>query len=239
MVVDNCKLCSQCKQNLSVDLFYKVNRKTGDGYSGYCKTCTSDRALAWQKDNPAADRAIRERRNKKVSETRHLLTEEQKQKLRDNQQRCYWGPNYERQKERQRRWKAEQRIKDPETARANAGIQCGRRRCRLKGRQSDLKLADWKLVLAAFDRKCAVCGCAAKYLDMDHVIPIQLGGNNVVGNVVPMCRPCNGQKSQRDPLEFAKLVDWDIVAALHKARVRNSDIPICVNYDLSWFLSVV
>ena len=230
MVKDGCKECPKCSNTLKVEEFYKVNRTTGDGYSGYCRKCTAAKAVEWQKGNPEADKAIRDRREEKLRQLRPLATEEERAERQKKASEYYWGSSLEKNRKRAAAWKAKRRKEDPETVRAECAIQCGKRRCRLKGYPSDLTVEDWRLVLAAFNRSCAICGAKSKYFDMDHVIPIHLGGYNVVGNVVPLCRPCNGEKSRRDPKEFAAYAGWDIEGALRKAKVRESTYPICADH---------
>lgn len=41
--------------------------------------------------------------------------------------------------------------------------------------------------------------------EIDHILPICLGGKNVVGNLQLLCRSCNMRKKALHPLEFARL----------------------------------
>lgn len=49
-----------------------------------------------------------------------------------------------------------------------------------------------------FDNCCAYCG--QKATSVDHVIPINSGGPDVISNLLPSCRPCNSSKGT-NPLE--------------------------------------
>lgn len=40
--------------------------------------------------------------------------------------------------------------------------------------------------------------CARKATAFDHVIPVQLGGKSVEGNLLPVCQPCNSSKGVKD-----------------------------------------
>lgn len=44
---------------------------------------------------------------------------------------------------------------------------------------------------------CAYCGCVLDYKDMqvDHVIPLRLGGADKLNNMLPACRSCNHYKA--------------------------------------------
>ena len=62
-----------------------------------------------------------------------------------------------------------------------------------------------------FDNRCFKCGKLEKSaqeigfppnLCMDHHIPMALGGHLIPGNLVSLCRRCNGLKLDRSPVEF-------------------------------------
>ncbi|MCR1985055.1 HNH endonuclease [Blautia coccoides] len=47
---------------------------------------------------------------------------------------------------------------------------------------------------------CAYCGCELKYEDMqvDHMIPLKIGGTDEMSNMLPSCRSCNHYKATFD-----------------------------------------
>lgn len=53
---------------------------------------------------------------------------------------------------------------------------------------------------------CAYCGCDLKYIDMqvDHVIPLRIGGADELNNMLPACRSCNHYKATFDVEEYRK-----------------------------------
>ena len=50
---------------------------------------------------------------------------------------------------------------------------------------------DWEDILACFGYVCAHCHAKDVKLTLDHVIPLNRGGEHDVENVVPACEPCN------------------------------------------------
>jgi 5-methylcytosine-specific restriction endonuclease McrA len=53
-------------------------------------------------------------------------------------------------------------------------------------------------LLARWRRQSRVCiYCAGPCETVDHVVPLQQGGTNYEGNLVPCCRRCNGSKGAR------------------------------------------
>jgi 5-methylcytosine-specific restriction endonuclease McrA len=69
-----------------------------------------------------------------------------------------------------------------------------------------------------FSNKCYKCGCKND-LVIDHHNPIVLGGHFVPGNLVPLCRTCNGLKRDRDPIQFyteTEIADLEPLLAAQK-----------------------
>jgi ATP adenylyltransferase len=59
-------------------------------------------------------------------------------------------------------------------------------------------------VLTRAKHRCELCGIDAKEkaLDVDHIVPINKGGPNVIENMQALCYTCNSQKSDRDDTDF-------------------------------------
>ena len=59
-------------------------------------------------------------------------------------------------------------------------------------------------VLTGAKHRCELCGISGevKALDVDHIVPINKGGPNVIENMQALCYTCNSQKSDRDDTDF-------------------------------------
>mgnify|MGYP000882079715 CR=1 FL=1 len=226
MVVDNHKTCPRCSQNLHTDNFYKTSRKSGDGFSGYCRACTTQKARDWQKENPEALAKIHAKRYAKFATGELVRTEEQKAGIRAASD-SWRKRNIDKARIVSRESKRRAKERNPELYRAKQAIQFHRRRCEKKGYPSDVTVEDWLALLDVFGRACPFCGGKPAVLDLDHLMPIHLGGYNVVGNIVPICRPCNAQKSRKAPEVFAKEMNIELGPIVDKMRVRTSDHPTC------------
>jgi 5-methylcytosine-specific restriction endonuclease McrA len=82
-----------------------------------------------------------------------------------------------------------------------------RRRARL--REVDVReitLRDISRLTSRYGGLCAYCR-TAPFEDLDHVIPLHLGGRHSIGNLLPACGPCNNSKY------VSLIVEW-------KARLR-------------------
>jgi 5-methylcytosine-specific restriction endonuclease McrA len=59
------------------------------------------------------------------------------------------------------------------------------------------------------DKVCVYCGSNIK-LELDHIIPLKLGGNSLFNNFVLACKRCNTSKSGRDVFEWCKLIGIEV-----------------------------
>jgi len=59
-------------------------------------------------------------------------------------------------------------------------------------------------VLTAAKNRCELCGIHKdeKALDVDHIVPRNKGGPNVIENMQALCYTCNSQKSDKDDTDF-------------------------------------
>lgn len=65
----------------------------------------------------------------------------------------------------------------------------------------------WKELLALYQGCCAYCGVHSTDLTCDHIVPLKLGGDNNIENLVPACRRCNSSKRHKP------LAEWNPVLA--------------------------
>lgn len=86
---------------------------------------------------------------------------------------------------------------------------CARRVHRWRRRASETKAlgsftwSEFMQIARRFDYSCAYCGDKDATLEPEHVIPLSRGGNNSTTNLLPSCRPCNGDKSAQLLHEWA------------------------------------
>lgn len=70
------------------------------------------------------------------------------------------------------------------------------RRARQKAAGGEFTAAEFLALCEQYGNRCLRCGAEGN-LTADHVIPIVRGGSNEIGNIQPLCRPCNSAKSTR------------------------------------------
>jgi predicted nucleic acid-binding Zn ribbon protein len=73
-----------------------------------------------------------------------------------------------------------------------------RRRTREAGTFGEWRWSDFMRIARKFNYCCAYCGEKPDQLEPDHVLPLSLGGPNILANLLPACHLCNSDKSARD-----------------------------------------
>lgn len=62
-------------------------------------------------------------------------------------------------------------------------------------------------ILERFNRRCQMCQCEIGHgigFDLDHRIPLAIGGADEIENLVPLCTPCHRLKTKGDVRDIAK-----------------------------------
>ena len=66
----------------------------------------------------------------------------------------------------------------------------------------------WK-VYHRDDYHCMYCGVVGQPLTCDHFVPMELGGEDDISNLLACCRRCNKEKGDRNPEEFCDSKGYD------------------------------
>lgn len=78
-------------------------------------------------------------------------------------------------------------------------------RARKRGAVGQHTDADVRELLDLQKGRCAMCAKdIRKSFQIDHVLPLALGGSNDRLNIQLLCGPCNASKGPRDPLDVAR-----------------------------------
>jgi 5-methylcytosine-specific restriction protein A len=122
-----------------------------------------------------------------------------------NRQYCYlrWTNNPEQHKANSRAeyWKR------PENGRANSA----NARARAVGITEKISGPQIKLALERQGMKCFFCDDSlSDYYEVDHQIPLKLGGENDLANLQCLCRKCHRAKTTLD-LRMAKSIDVTVL----------------------------
>lgn len=177
------KVCSKCHEAKPLDGFTRDQRKR-DGLQVQCKACDNARRRRYRQANLESDR---------------------------ERQAAYRAANSERIAEYARGWRAENpeygakwRVDNPECmaeygARYRAANPHINRetgyvyRARKFGFEPVVESFTVAEMIAHWGNGERCIYCDGPFEEMDHVIPVGLGGHHVISNVAPSCAPCNRQ----------------------------------------------
>lgn len=173
----NMKTCSRCKEELPLSAFHK-SMTGSQGVQGYCKECKKSVSPKYE-----------DSRRGKRSEYGKAQWEKNK-----------GNPEYH---ERRRRWLEanadEQKRKQSERYQENKQVYAAYRanqRAKDKGCYGILIRSDWEYLITLCAGKCLSCE-SEEYLTLDHINPLDAGGENLIGNVQPLCLRCHMKKGVR------------------------------------------
>jgi len=97
--------------------------------------------------------------------------------------------------------RAEWAIKNREKCKRYALTSAHKRRSKTQGGASSEDLKEWS---DKQEKVCHWCGCnCEENFEIDHYLPIALGGEHETYNFVISCMPCNRKKHAQHPAEFA------------------------------------
>jgi 5-methylcytosine-specific restriction endonuclease McrA len=112
--------------------------------------------------------------------------------------------NQEQHNANSRRWAEKNRTKFRETKR----LSNNRRRAQKHQSGGTHTAADLAEILKAQGNRCSYCRTSFDLVkkQVDHIVPLSLGGTNGRANLQYLCRSCNQSKNARDPITYARLI---------------------------------
>lgn len=213
------KRCSRCNIEKPLTEYYRQARGK-DGLQGYCKLCKRELRAEYRRNHPdrvkIANKKWREknrehsrqysaRYNAENTEKRKVYRVNNRDKYAKNAA-LYRARHPERVKYYTRKW----RDKNP----ANMRAMWQRRRARIAGAAGTHTADEISKLFEKQRHKCYYCHKKlinpftkegkGEIAHLDHVIPLDRGGRNDIGNLVWACQYCNSSKCNKLPHEWAK-----------------------------------
>jgi 5-methylcytosine-specific restriction endonuclease McrA len=187
------KYCKGCNSWKLKNGFYK--RKTAkDGLYGICKNCHNAASRQYHKDN--ADTILGRMRGRYAANP-----EQEKGRSKDYRKnnaekvnkrgRQRYQENADEFREKSSQWRKEHPEKAQEYNRTH--------RARKKGNGGIITAAEWGDLKKKYSYTCLCCKRQEPEikLTLDHVLPIAMGGKNVIENAQPLCLSCNCSKQDK------------------------------------------
>jgi 5-methylcytosine-specific restriction endonuclease McrA len=165
-----------------------LRRERGRRYNIRCAKQHRVAAKKWRQQNPVHATATRRAYQKAHHEQEQARYEAWK--LAHPEEVKTHSRNWARKhpklvKQNLRKWRAANPLK--------AAEQGNRRRARKQGATGTYTAEEF----ATLGSTCLCCGRSDTPMTADHVIPLSKGGSNDIGNIQPLCRPCNSSKGTK------------------------------------------
>lgn len=187
----NCGKCQECKP---LSEFYR----NGSGYQRYCKVCSRIYGLEYNLKN-----------KDKLRERKSAWCLDNPDKVKAQRQRYHRGHSVSILA-RAKKWREENPDRNIaniiEWRDANADkVKASRDRYVERELQNYGRRADRyerKSLIVKLGGRCCCCGLTAPettegWLELDHVIPVSLGGANSIENYQVLCKSCNARKGNK------------------------------------------
>jgi 5-methylcytosine-specific restriction endonuclease McrA len=181
------KKCSKCGETKPFKEFAKAKNKLG--VSSWCLDCGKEYSHQNRLAHPEKIAKYHEKykRNnpEKIKESQGVY---QKTHLEKSREKCrrYYASHKEKFVDKQRNWLKN----NPDYSR----LHVQKYKSAKKGNGGKITDQEWADLCDKYGNKCLRCGKSNVKLTIDHVVPISLGGKNVIENVQPLCLSCNSSK---------------------------------------------
>lgn len=203
------KVCRKCNRCLPASEFY-AKREAKDGLQSRCKTCNRATSREWMANHPDVGKAWAEANPEKVLEKSHRWRANHPDKQRMAMKR-WFEANRERRARYNRNWTnanqekrcLSEKRRDPDKRKARDH----RRRARKKGNGGrGITAADIQTMRTEQKALCAYCGDDMRLVGetLDHVIPLNRGGEHDPTNAKLCCPFCNSSKGSKLLSEWLK-----------------------------------
>jgi 5-methylcytosine-specific restriction endonuclease McrA len=165
-----------------------------------------DRIRRWKKANREkvleGQKKYRERNKEILKEKNKKYVEENKEKRLETTKK-YRDANREKMQEYNRQYREEHKEElreyyltsiQREEVREYRRVAVRNRRARRNYVEGKITTAEWEELKDKYGNKCLRCGRTDAKLELDHVVPLALGGKHSIENAQPLCRSCNASK---------------------------------------------
>lgn len=210
------KMCSKCKEIKDAECF-GFDPKMTLGLKSRCKKCVASA----MRDTRSANRDFYNARERERNRLNPQPRRDSARKYRLNnpevvreRKREWYYANRELSCARAREWNRKNREKQKENLMVWLAENPNKRKEYDSKRRAHIMNApgngvssnDWKYIIGLFGEKCQKCG-RADTIELDHIVPLVLGGAHDISNIQPLCKSCNCKKSA-SIADYRYIADW-------------------------------
>ena len=224
------KICVKCGRELpNTNEYFAKRYKRKDGtylLATKCKECVKIEDKEYHKNNYEKEKAYRKanaERIKAYKDSRKEMTKEyDKKRYQENKEKLLaqgkkWREaNREKCRENSRKW-----AQSP-NGQASHFNSYNKRKMREQNQGNGITGTQWREMMSFFDWKCAYSDerLTNNTRTIDHIVPLNSGGEHEIWNLVPMAKSLNSSKQDKNMLEWyreqsfydanrlAKIYEW-------------------------------
>jgi 5-methylcytosine-specific restriction endonuclease McrA len=226
------KTCNKCGEVKSLDQFQRTAANR-DGLHRWCRSCVKTHSINTRLKNIEAEMLMSPDSPKKCGSCKEVKdlrdfhfgssrcrkctnTANSISRAKYPEKNKAYAARYHREHKQQRteaarrhraenkEWWKEVRKKYAKTEKGIMSSRNARHRRRAAVANGNVSTNDLVALKKKAKGRCYYCGEKCKSLTLDHIVPISKGGRHSLDNLVMSCQPCNRNKSDRDPAEYAK-----------------------------------
>ena len=208
------KICVKCgKEFPNTNEYFAKRYKRKDGtylLATKCKECVKIESKEYHENNYEKEQAYREanaERIKAYRDSRKEVTKEYGKKR--------YQENKEKMDKQHKQWREANKEKVRETSRKwylSPGGQAShfnsynKRKMREQNQGNGITKDQWREMMSFFDWKCAYSDerLTNNTRTIDHIVPLNSGGEHEIWNLVPMTKSLNSSKQDKNMLEWYK-----------------------------------
>ena len=213
------KRCTKCGEWLVASTYnFNKNKCKKYGLESKCKKCRAEYSKQWYKNNKDKKNEYDKQWWKNNKDKIKQYYEKNKDKKRERDKQWYKN-NKDKISERHKQWYKNNKDKKNEYDKQYRATPQGqvvtfnyriKRRTREQNQGNGITKEQWFEMMSYFNWKCAYSG---EYIgnkenksirSIDHIIPLNSGGEHEIWNTVPMDRGLNSSKNDKDMLEWYK-----------------------------------
>ena len=187
------KKCTKCGEiKLATTEYFSEKKRYRFGLFSQCKVCEQKYGKQYRQDNK--------------EHIQEYQKEYNKQYYQDNKEHCLeYGKQYHQDNKEYFQEHYKQYCQTPQGQAAYFNAR-QRRRTKEASLGNGITVEQWQECMNFFGWKCAYSGKSLKKgnRSLDHITPLNLGGDNEIWNLVPMCRNYNSSKNDKEMIEWYK-----------------------------------
>jgi 5-methylcytosine-specific restriction endonuclease McrA len=135
-----------------------------------------------------------------------IYREHNKEKIREGKRKC-WYAKHEHYLNKAKEWRENHLEQSNKIIRKSTL----KRRAQKYNNGGDFTLDAWDELKENYGNQCLNCGKTRITLEVDHIVPLSLGGANDINNIQPLCRSCNARKHKsiiNYRTQFDVVMEW-------------------------------